>query len=79
MNGESRPDMCCSMLTDSDEYIPSQLLMINHDRLAQYWMPFGHISFYERVDINALIVDTFGQSASDPEAPTLKEDKTATR
>lgn len=33
--------------------------MINHNKLAQYWVPFGHISFYERVDIDQLMDDTF--------------------
>ncbi|KIW17409.1 hypothetical protein PV08_04603 [Exophiala spinifera] len=43
----------------NDEFIPSQLIMINFNRLAQYWEPFGHISFYERVDIDRLMDDTF--------------------
>ncbi|RMZ82985.1 hypothetical protein DV737_g1850, partial [Chaetothyriales sp. CBS 132003] len=43
-----------------DEFIPSQLLLISHDRLAQYWVPYGHISFYNRVDIDDLINTTFG-------------------
>ncbi|KAF2140943.1 uncharacterized protein K452DRAFT_229302 [Aplosporella prunicola CBS 121167] len=38
-----------------DEFIPSQLIMISPDRLAQYWAPFGHISFYQRVDLGALL------------------------
>ncbi|KAF9634642.1 hypothetical protein BFW01_g5537 [Lasiodiplodia theobromae] len=38
-----------------DEFIASQLIMISHDRLAQYWVPFGHISFYQRVDLDALL------------------------
>jgi hypothetical protein len=29
--------------------------MISHDRLAQYWVGFGHISFYERVDIDKFL------------------------
>lgn len=29
--------------------------MISHDRLAQYWEEMGHISYYQRVDIDALI------------------------
>ncbi|KAJ9503635.1 hypothetical protein H2202_000774 [Exophiala xenobiotica] len=43
----------------NDEFIPSQLILVNHNRLAQYWVPFGHISFYERVDIDRLMDDTF--------------------
>ncbi|KAF4553147.1 Hypothetical protein D9617_8g051610 [Elsinoe fawcettii] len=39
-----------------DEYIPSQLILVSHDRLAQYWQGFGHISFYKRVDLSALMV-----------------------
>jgi hypothetical protein len=42
-----------------DVFIPSQLLLINQDRLAQYWVPFGHISFYQRVDIDSLMRDAF--------------------
>ncbi|KAF2132444.1 hypothetical protein P153DRAFT_284742 [Dothidotthia symphoricarpi CBS 119687] len=34
-----------------DDYMTSQLILISHDRLAQYWETFGHVSFYERVDI----------------------------
>ncbi|EOA81770.1 uncharacterized protein SETTUDRAFT_174401 [Exserohilum turcica Et28A] len=37
-----------------DNYMPSQLILISHDRIAQYWETFGHVSFYERVDIDAL-------------------------
>lgn len=36
----------------NDKYIESQLIMISPDRLAQYWVGFGHISFYERVNID---------------------------
>ncbi|WYZ43796.1 hypothetical protein EsH8_VII_000232 [Colletotrichum jinshuiense] len=35
-----------------DKYIESQLMLISHDRLAQYWVGFGHISFFERVNID---------------------------
>ena len=35
-----------------DDFIPSQLILISHDKLAQYWETFGHVSFYQRVDIN---------------------------
>ena len=38
-----------------DKYIESQLIMISPDRLAQYWVGFGHISFYERVNIDAFL------------------------
>lgn len=27
------------------------MIMISPDKLAQYWVGFGHISFYERVKI----------------------------
>ncbi|KAF4630679.1 hypothetical protein G7Y89_g7457 [Cudoniella acicularis] len=39
----------------NDKYIESQLIMISHNRLAQYWVGFGHISFYERVDIEQFL------------------------
>jgi len=42
----------------NDKYIESQLIMISHDRLAQYWVGFGHISFYERVKIDDFLVPT---------------------
>jgi len=42
-----------NMLTD--KYIKSQLIMISPNRLAQYWVDFGHISFYERVDIDQFL------------------------
>lgn len=29
--------------------------MVSHDRLAQYWVGFGHISFYERVKIDEFL------------------------
>lgn len=32
--------------------------MISHDRLAQYWVGFGHISFYERVNIDDFLSPT---------------------
>ncbi|KAF2845313.1 hypothetical protein T440DRAFT_278330 [Plenodomus tracheiphilus IPT5] len=36
-----------------DNYITSQLILISHDRLAQYWETFGHVSFYHRVDVDS--------------------------
>ena len=53
-NGMAR----ASTITDStansptDRYIASQLIMVSHDTLAQYWEDLGHISFYKRVDID---------------------------
>ncbi|KAF2110489.1 F-box domain-containing protein [Lophiotrema nucula] len=35
-----------------DDYMASQLILISHDRLAQYWETFEHVSFYQRVDID---------------------------
>ncbi|PHH93238.1 hypothetical protein CDD83_9508 [Cordyceps sp. RAO-2017] len=39
-----------------DKYIDSQLLLISPNRLAQYWVGFGHISFFERVQIDDFVV-----------------------
>ncbi|CAJ2499762.1 Uu.00g026150.m01.CDS01 [Anthostomella pinea] len=39
-----------------DKYIESQLILISHNRLATYWVEFGHISFFERVDIDQFLV-----------------------
>jgi hypothetical protein len=30
----------------------SHLILISPDRLAQHWLEFQHISFFERVDID---------------------------
>ncbi|KAI0539567.1 hypothetical protein GGR58DRAFT_500005 [Xylaria digitata] len=40
----------------NDKYIESQLILVSHNRLAQYWVDFGHISFFERVDIDQFLV-----------------------
>lgn len=29
--------------------------MISHNRLAQYWEEMGHISYYQRIDLDALM------------------------
>lgn len=50
-------------IESSDEFVPSQLLMISHDKLAQYWLPFGHISFYERVNIDQLLATCLHQNS----------------
>lgn len=39
----------------SDRYIKSQLLLISENRLAQFWVGFNHISFFERVDIDKFL------------------------
>lgn len=39
----------CSL---QDKYIDAQLILTSHDRLAQYWIGMGHISFFERVNID---------------------------
>ncbi|KAF2275777.1 uncharacterized protein EI97DRAFT_55145 [Westerdykella ornata] len=41
-----------------DDFMVSQLILISHNRLAQYWETFGHVSFYERVDIDQHIKAT---------------------
>lgn len=38
-----------------DRYTPSQLILISHNRLAQYWQSFRHISYYERVNLDSLL------------------------
>ncbi|KAI1158487.1 hypothetical protein F5B18DRAFT_665183 [Nemania serpens] len=40
----------------SDEYIESQLILVSYNRLAQYWVDSGHISFFERVNIDEFLV-----------------------
>ncbi|KAK4172079.1 hypothetical protein QBC36DRAFT_338690 [Triangularia setosa] len=38
-----------------DSFIESQLLLVSHDRLAQYWIEWGHVSFFERVDVDRFL------------------------
>lgn len=45
----------CGQLTSADTYMPSQLILISENRMAQYWETFGHVSFYERVDIDQFV------------------------
>jgi len=42
-------------VTRIDQYTPSQLILISENRLAQFWEGFGHISYYQRVDLDALL------------------------
>jgi len=51
---ESKGHVASNMFKD-DKYIESQLILISPDKLAQYWVAFGHISFYERIDIDQFI------------------------
>lgn len=44
----------------NEAYIPCQLIVISENRLAQLWIPFGHISFFERVDVGALLASGTG-------------------
>jgi hypothetical protein len=37
-----------------DRYLPSELILLSHDRLAQYCESTGYITYYRRVDIEAL-------------------------
>ncbi|SPO02064.1 uncharacterized protein DNG_04737 [Cephalotrichum gorgonifer] len=43
-----------------DEFVESKLFLLSHDRLAQRWFGFNHVSFFERVDIDRFL---------DPEDP----------
>ncbi|KAJ5163107.1 Protein of unknown function DUF3506 [Penicillium coprophilum] len=38
-----------------DTYIDSQLILISPDHMALYWKQIGHVSYYQRVDIDALM------------------------
>lgn len=44
-----------NLTNEVDTYIPSQLILVSEDCLAQYWEAFGHISFYKRVDIDQFL------------------------
>ncbi|KAA8577129.1 hypothetical protein EYC84_007130 [Monilinia fructicola] len=49
---------------ENPKYIETQLIMISHDILAQYWEPFGHISFFRRVNIDDLVTAEIGNSST---------------
>ncbi|KAI4139797.1 MAG: hypothetical protein L6R39_006109 [Caloplaca ligustica] len=36
----------------NDKFIPSQLILVDKNTLAQYWEDFGHVSFYRRVHMD---------------------------
>ncbi|PWY91223.1 hypothetical protein BO70DRAFT_358668 [Aspergillus heteromorphus CBS 117.55] len=38
-----------------DTFIPSQLILISTDCVAHYWEAMGHISYYRRLDLDALL------------------------
>lgn len=38
-----------------DKYIKAQLILISENKIAQYWVEFGHISYFQRVDIDTLL------------------------
>ena len=38
-----------------DRYMECQLFLISHDRLAQYWLDFEHVSYFQRVDIDSFL------------------------
>ncbi|ROT36340.1 hypothetical protein SODALDRAFT_217615 [Sodiomyces alkalinus F11] len=40
----------------NDKFIDSQLLLLSYDKLAQYWVSFGHISYFQRVDLDSFLV-----------------------
>ncbi|KAH6877152.1 hypothetical protein B0T10DRAFT_194281 [Thelonectria olida] len=39
----------------NEKYIETRLLLISHDRLAQYWIEFESVCFLERVDIDSFL------------------------
>ncbi|KAK7713530.1 hypothetical protein SLS64_004781 [Diaporthe eres] len=53
---DEEPFRGARVVRSKDKYIRSQLLLISEKRLAQYWVGFGHISFFEKVDIDQFLV-----------------------
>ncbi|RSM12790.1 hypothetical protein CDV31_006138 [Fusarium ambrosium] len=39
----------------SSRWIDGQLILTSHDRLSHYWMDFGHVSCFRRVDIDQFL------------------------
>lgn len=54
-----RVGVLANLMTDA--FVPSQLIMISEDLLAQYWVNMGHISYYRRVDLNGVVAEAFGR------------------
>ncbi|KAL2061344.1 hypothetical protein VTL71DRAFT_7617 [Oculimacula yallundae] len=54
---KSRGQIAARMYRNA-KYIETQLIMISHNRLAQIWLGFGHISFYERINIDSFLAPT---------------------
>ncbi|KAH7324365.1 hypothetical protein B0I35DRAFT_160509 [Stachybotrys elegans] len=57
-NGQQDPGLGLSGLATNektDMFISSHLMLLSHNRLAQYWLEFGHISYFERVNIDNFI------------------------
>ncbi|KAK7423991.1 hypothetical protein QQZ08_008815 [Neonectria magnoliae] len=52
---QSKAERRLTRYPGTEKFIESQLFLISHDRLAQYWVGFEHISFFERVDIDKLL------------------------
>jgi len=43
------------LIFGADTYIPSQLMLVSDDCLAQYWEAYGHISYYKRVNVDRFL------------------------
>ncbi|KAJ4292836.1 hypothetical protein N0V88_005494 [Collariella sp. IMI 366227] len=39
-----------------DSYTDGELMLISHDRLAHHWKTLGHISYYQRVDLDRFLL-----------------------
>ncbi|KAL6924270.1 hypothetical protein FSHL1_001525 [Fusarium sambucinum] len=39
----------------SDRFVKSHLILASHDRIAQHWVEFGHVSFFQRVNIDEFL------------------------
>lgn len=40
---------------NAHRYVQTQLILVSHDRLAQYWVDFGHVSCFYRVEIDQFL------------------------
>jgi len=43
---------CAGDLMQNEYYAPAQMFLLSHNRVAMYWQHLGHITYYERVDID---------------------------
>lgn len=61
---------CCSLTSQIEKFIDSEMIIINQDEVAFYWRfseEYGHISRFKRLDIDRFV---YGNDAITFSTPT---------